>query len=124
MTEEGGRPLRDEGGDLPDAMALAKEVEEACGRPPRYRGDFELVTEAGDRLVGQEATKKLEERGPNPILNSAVSRAEGGFRLVYERIASGRRFGESWPAPAASVVELDSELRVLCRRDYGGFIAD
>lgn len=49
---------------------------------------------------------------------------EGGYRLIYERIASVTRFGESWPSPAASVVCLDSELVVIERRDYGGFVRE
>ncbi len=111
--------------ELPDARELAALVEEACGGSPTYHPDFELVTEENERLRSDAAAERLRKRGPNPVVNAVLqAREEGGYRLVYERIASASRFDEPWPAPAASVVELDSEMRVVERRDYGGFIRD
>ncbi len=124
MRQENGTSPREAEAGLPDARLLAEEVEQACGHSPRYRVDFELVTELGESLVGEKARSRLEERGPNPVVNCVLGPTEGGYRLIYERIASGMRYGEPWPLPAASVVELDPELRVVCRRDYGGFISE
>lgn len=109
--------------ETPNALDLSAAVEEACGSPPVYSPEFILITEDGELLQGAEAARKLRERGPNPILNAVADRlADGGVRIAYERIATAERFGEPWPAPAASVCDLDSELRVIERRDYGGFI--
>ena len=106
-----------------DPKDLAIRVEKALGKPPLYAPDFTLVTEENEILRGRDATSRLEERGVEPVINAALgSRSGGGFLLVYERISSAIRFDEPWPAPAASVIELDSDLRVIERRDYGGFI--
>jgi hypothetical protein len=108
-----------------DALQLSSEIESALGEPPRYSDSFRLITEHGEVLSDEAAVQRLRDRGPNPVLSAVVTNlSDGNYRLIYERIASAVRFEEPWPAPAATVVDLDSDLRVVERRDYGGFIRE
>lgn len=111
-----------------DAEALAAMIEERRGDRSLYAPGFVYIDEAGSLHEPDEAFAVLGSRQPQPVVNACVqTRQDGRLVLVYERIAPGKRWGEPWPAPAASVCILevsDEGVEILERRDYGGFIAD
>lgn len=113
---------------LLDAEALAAMVEERLGDRSLYAPSFVYVDETGRLHELEEALAVFVSRQSHPVVNACVeTRPDGRLVLVYERIAPGVRWGEPWPAPAASVCILtvgDEGIEILERRDYGGFIAD
>jgi hypothetical protein len=123
---------------LRNPAALAEMLEASKGDLNVYDEGFVYVDSRGRVFRYAEAVEALSSAPQDPVVNAALQRlSEDEVSVVYERIAQGERWGEPWPAPAATLCRLrlrtqsleaaessgqTAAFKVMLRKDYGGFI--